>query len=245
MRRYLDTQRYEDIYTLPPNEWLVAGSLGHRRAAADLIWMRALVYIGDEFSVRGEVVNVYRYTDAILALDPDFRRVYSWVASAALYRPQEVPVEQQMHVLSYLREGVRRFPDDGRLAWELGATLMYELAPFHTGAERDALRAEGLEHLAAATRLGAGPAWMILNNAYQLEALGRADRALAHLREMYASIQDEAMRAEILARIEAMQSAADAEALRNEVEALETRRREDWPWIPGEFFLLLGDRVVL
>jgi len=243
MERYYEAQTYEDLYVLPPPNWLVVASLGHRSAMADLVWMKALVYVGNEFSARGHVANIYRYTDAIVALDPDFRRVYSWVASAALYRPQEVSTNEQMRVLSYLREGVRRFPDDGRLAWELGATLMYELAPLTQGEQRDALRAEGLEHLAAATRLGAGHSWMVLSNASQLEALGRSDRAVAHLREMYATVQEESIRAEILARIEALQSAADAEALQNEVVALERRREEQWPWLPGEFFILLGERV--
>jgi len=55
MDHYLSMQAYEDIYYLPPPKWLQVMSLGHRRAVADLIWLRALIYFGDEFVNRGAV----------------------------------------------------------------------------------------------------------------------------------------------------------------------------------------------
>jgi hypothetical protein len=87
MDRYLGTQTYEDIYYLPPPEWLGAMSLGHRHALADLIWLRALIYFGDEFANRGAVKHVFNYGESMLALDPDFRRVYRWVGVAGVYTP--------------------------------------------------------------------------------------------------------------------------------------------------------------
>ena len=44
MDHYLASQTYEDIYYLPPPEWLDVMSLGYRRALADLIWLRASIY---------------------------------------------------------------------------------------------------------------------------------------------------------------------------------------------------------
>ena len=46
---FRDAQTYEDLYYLPPTDWLRVFSFGWDEAAADLIWMRALVYFGDEF----------------------------------------------------------------------------------------------------------------------------------------------------------------------------------------------------
>ncbi|MBW2507597.1 MAG: hypothetical protein JRE81_03105, partial [Deltaproteobacteria bacterium] len=59
MDHYLETQAYEDIYYLPPPDWLQVMSLGYRRALADLIWLRALIYFGDEFENRGAVKHVF------------------------------------------------------------------------------------------------------------------------------------------------------------------------------------------
>src|SRR5690606_36908356 len=65
-------QRYEDIYYLPPPAALRYVSLGWDEAAADLVWLRALVYFGDELIHEGQVRHVFDYTEAMLALDPRF-----------------------------------------------------------------------------------------------------------------------------------------------------------------------------
>ena len=38
--------KHEELYYLPPSEWLPVISLGFRAALADLIWCRSLVYFG-------------------------------------------------------------------------------------------------------------------------------------------------------------------------------------------------------
>ena len=93
MAHYLETQSYEDIYYLPPPDWLEVMSLGYRRALADLIWLRALIYFGDEFMHQGEVKHVHNYGESMLNLDPDFRRVYRWVGVAGVYTPKGNPPE--------------------------------------------------------------------------------------------------------------------------------------------------------
>jgi hypothetical protein len=127
-RQFLQTQSYEDLYYLPPSDSLVIGSLGYREALADLLWMKALVYYGEELLHRGEVRHLFRYGDAVLALDPEFRRVYRWVASSALYRTGNVSADDVYAAIRYLEVAARRFPDDGELAWDLGANYAFELA---------------------------------------------------------------------------------------------------------------------
>ena len=129
MQHYLAMQTYEDIYYLPPPEWLQVMSLGHRQALADLIWLRALIYFGDEFIHKGAVKHVFNYGESMLALDPDFRRVYRWVGVAGVYTPLGSSTEVMERSIDVLRRGVERFPDDGDLAWDAGATITYELLP--------------------------------------------------------------------------------------------------------------------
>jgi hypothetical protein len=240
---FLATQRYEDVYYLPPPAWLELFSLGHGEAVAGLIWLKALLYFGDELVHRGDVSNLYRYTDAMLALDPYFRRVYRWVATSALYRTGEVTAEDARRVIEYLERGVRLFPDDGELAWDLGANYTYELVPLlPIGEARDEARRKGIEHLRVAALRGAGPTWLVLSTASEMARLGQREQQIAHLEEAYAQIDDPATRKAIEAQLARLRSANFAEALRRTFEDLEARRRAEFPYLPADLYVLIGPR---
>lgn len=245
MSSYLERQGYEDVYYLPSPDWLRLFALGHDEALSDLIWMKGLVYIGDEFANRGDVENIYRYADAILTLDPDFRRAYSWAATMGLYRPTPPTLEEGLGAVRFLERGVERFPDDGGLVWDLAAAYSYELPSMTRDvAERERFRAIGSEHMIAAARLGAGPSWLALTNASNLETLGRLDQAIRHLEEMYAVVQDEDTREQIALRLESLRAGANAEVLRSAERDLQERAARDFPWIPLSFYALVGERRI-
>ncbi len=237
------TQRYEDVYYLPPAEWLPAMSLGHEEALADLLWMRALIYFGDELEHRGRVRHVFGYADAILELDPGFRDVYRWAGTVGMYRPAGHTAEDVREAVAYLERAVRQFPDDGELAWDLGASYAYELAPLiEDEEEKERLRELGVEHMQAAARLSAGPHWLVLSNATQLERLGRTEQAIRHLEEMYAYVDDPDTRRQIEIRLEMARSQAYAEAFRRFHEEQAERHRRDFPYLDATLYLLVGPR---
>lgn len=243
MDHYLATQRYEDVYYLPPAEWLPVLSLGWDEALADLIWSRALIYFGDELKHKGDVQHVREYGEAMLRLDPDFKAVYSWVATAGTYRTGEVKEEDFLRSIEFLERGVRRFPDDGELAWELGATLTYELAPLVEDPERQReLRRRGMEHLMVAARKGAGPDWLALSNATQLRKLGQMEQAARHIEEMYGSVRDPSVRDQLRAQLRKLRSRVHAEAVAEAWEQLRQRREQDYPWMPLGLYLLVGPK---
>lgn len=242
-QHFLDTQTYEDVYYLPPKDYLLIGALGYRAALADLIWMKALVYYGEELGHRGDVKNLYRYGDAVLALDPDFKRVYRWIASCALYRTGEVTANDARSAIRYLEQGLRRFPDDGELAWELGADYSYELVPLlPPGEQRTAARRAGLEYLELAVRKEAGPPWLVLQTASELQGLGRVEQAIRHLEDVYATTSDANTRATIEARLAALRSQAYMEAMRRTGAELEAARKRDFPYLDATLYLLVGPR---
>lgn len=245
MDHYLSTQAYEDVYYLPPPEWLQVMSLGHRRALADLIWLRALIYFGDEFANKGAVKHVFNYGESMLALDPDFRRVYRWIGMAGVYTPTGSPREFIEHSIDVLRRGVERFPDDGDLAWDAGATIIYELLPNlpKDDPDIDELKAEGNEHMMAAARLGAGPEWLVITNATSLRKLGKRDRELHHLEEMYAVVRDPKVKAQIEIRLGQLRDRAYSEAFRSANEEFELRRMEEFPYLPSTLYLLISDPI--
>jgi len=245
MDQYLATQTYEDIYYLPPPEWLQVMSLGHRRALADLIWLRALIYFGDELENRGAVKHVFNYGEAMLALDPDFQRVYRWVGVAGVYTPTGSPPEFVERAIGVLRRGVERFPNDGDLAWDAGATIIYELLPNlpKDDPDRERLEAEGNEYMMSAARLGAGPPWLVLTNASSLRKLGEKDRELRHLEEVYALIRDPTVKAQVEARLSQLRDQAYAEAFRRANEEFEQRRVQEFPYLPPTLYFFVADPV--
>jgi hypothetical protein len=242
-RHYAATQTYEDVYYLPPDEALLIASLGYRGALADLIWMKALIYYGEELSHRGDVKNLYRYGDAMLALDPDWKRVYRWIASSALYRTGTVTVADARAAIRYLEVATRRFPDDGELAWDLGANYAYELAPMlEADRDRAAARQKGLEYLEAAALRNAGPPWLVLQTSRQLQALGRNEQAIRHLEDVYATTSDPQVRTQIEQQLTLLRSATYAEALKRTNEELEAARVKAFPYLDTTLYLMVGPR---
>ncbi len=240
---YRSGQRYEDVYYLPPTEWLPVFSLGWDAALADLVWLRALVYFGDEFRHGGAVRHVFEYTEAMLALDPDFQAVYRWIGVAGLYRPQAVAPEDMERAIGLMERGVERFPEDGDLAWSLGANLAFELAPVLDDIERaNQARARGLPYLMRAVRLGAAPEWAALSNASLLTRIGRGEQAARHLEEMYLSVSDPATRERIAERIRDLRARNEAEAFVVAMEELEARRTAELPYLPVGLYVQVGPR---
>jgi tetratricopeptide (TPR) repeat protein len=241
--RLLDAQRYEPGYYVPPPEWLAPMSLGHREALADLLWMKALVYFGDELVHRGDVAHALRYADAILSLDPDFRKVYHWAGMAGMYRPSAADIADIRASIEFLERGARRFPDDPDMAWDLGASLAYELAPhIDDPVEKDEILARGTEHMMTAARLGGGPAWLTLTNATTLRRLGQTEQAIRHLEEMYATVDDEDVRRQIGIELAVLRDRSYAEAFEQAHLEAEERRRRDFPYVAPTLHLLLGAR---
>jgi tetratricopeptide (TPR) repeat protein len=240
---YARAQTYEDVYYLPAPDELLLASLGHRAALADLIWMKALVYFGDELANRGNVKNLFRYTDAMLALDETFTRVYRWVASAAIYRTGEVTIEDVKAAIRYLERGTRLFPDDPELAWDLGATYAYELVPMlPIGPAREEARRKSLDYLEMAALHGAGPAWLGLTTAGALDKLGRKEQAVRHLEDLYAVATDPAIKDALARKLTAMRTSAYVDAMRAANEELEAARRRDFPYLNPSLYMLVGKR---
>lgn len=236
----LGTQRYEDLYYVPPPAWLKVFSLGHDEALADLLWVRALVYFGDELKERGQVRHALKYADAIVTLDPDFKRVYRWAGVAGMYKPVDVSPEEIREAVEFLERGAARFPTDGELAFDVGASYLFELAPrLEDPEEKERARRVGIEYLQSAARLGGGPDWLVFTNTTQLVSLGETERAIAHLMEMYSIVDDEATRRQIATELEGLRHRAEAEGLEAAWRDLDERRFLELPYTDRDLFMLL------
>jgi tetratricopeptide (TPR) repeat protein len=238
------SRRYEDAYYLPPSQWLPIMSLGYRTAAADLLWCRTLVYIGEEFLRGGLQRHATAYADAIITLDPDFKAPYSWPVTVALYRPGEFAQKDVFDAVDYLRRAVKRWPNDGQLAWDLGSTLRFEIMPMlKDAALREKLNNEAGDLLSTAAVLGAGPPWLALNSSDLLAKLGKKEQAIRHLEEVYGTVQDEATKQEIAERLAMLRSETYSEAVREANEQFERERQHAFPYLSPTAFFVLGPRA--
>jgi hypothetical protein len=239
MRAYLAGETYEDVYYLPPSAWLRVFSLGHEEALADLVWMRALIYYGDELAHRGGVTHVFDYGDAIVTLDPHFLAAYRWAGLGALYRTNASAAQDAERAAAFMVRGLRYFPEDPELLWEIGATLTYELPPLlQTREAKNDARQRGLPYLQAAARLGGGPPWLALTNVTQLQRLGRTEQAIRHLEEVFATVRDEATREQLALTLARLRSEAHAQAFTAAQADLDARRRRDAPYLSPAMYLL-------
>lgn len=242
-QQHQESQRYEDIYYLPPPNWLPVLSAGFQAAAADLIWCRSLVYFGEQLMQRGAVQYAFDYTDAVLALDPDFRSAYEWIATAALYKPTDVSLVDGKRAATYLKRALQRWPNDGQLHWRYGSVLRFELAPLMPkGAEKERMIAEATPHLATAASLGAGPPWLALNSTSLLLRLGKTEQAIRHLEEVYGTVQDDMAKRGIEEELTKLRSQAFVEALKTANAEFEQSRRSSYPYLSRGLFFLVGDK---
>ncbi len=237
---FVDSRQYEDVYYLPSERWLPVLSLGYHRALADLLWIKGLLYFSNELRHRGDASNAARYAEAMLALDPDFKAVYRWIGMAMLYRTGDVTAADAERAADFLRRGAERYPTDGELAWDLGATLRYELVPLlKDPAKKEEAKHQGVAHMQAAARLGAGPPWLVLTNATELRKLGRKEQAIRHLEEMYAGVQDPDIKQQIAVQLEGLRGAAYQEGLAAANHELHQRHQQALPYVNETLFLML------
>lgn len=248
MDRQREADVYEDQYYLPRPEWLALVSLGHTEALADALWMRLLIYYGEEIVHRGDETHLFDYADAILTLDPDFLPVYRRVGTLAIYGATSRTPEEIERSVALMERGAERFPDDGPLQWTLGATLAFELAPLY-GTQQPELARQAREraapYLVRGAELGAAPPYASLSNAALLERVGRAEEAARHLEEMYALTDDESLRAQMAQQIESLRSSAFATGFVEENRRFEDRWGREMPYAPAALYDLVGPIPVI
>lgn len=120
-------KRHLNLYFLPSTKVLERTSLGHKTFMADLIWIRALLYAGSHFVNRGSIRWVPSYTNAVVTLDPKFRKAYAWGSVLMLYNRVGYTRESANKSIRLLERGQKQFPYDYYFPYSLGMIYLHEI----------------------------------------------------------------------------------------------------------------------
>lgn len=160
--------------------------LGYDALAADVVWLQAIQYVGDQMAARRDLVGLYPLLDAVTELDPKYQVVY-YLGGTALVALDRRPDE----AVRLLEKGRRALPDDWQVPFLLGYTYLFYYQDY-------AAAARYIEE--AAARVGR-PTYLTALAARLHAQAGSPDAALAFLDRMRRQTTDPAVRAGIEERM--------------------------------------------
>jgi len=229
----------DDLLFLPRPSAIAALSLGHHELAADLVYLRAVVYFGTEVTGRKDFRWLENFLQTTVDLDPRWKSPYRWAGVATMYNGTTITDEKVRASSHFLRLGIERFPRDWEMPFMLGCNLLFETKA-KDPAEKARLTSEGAAWIRRAALVGGAPPWAALLAATILRKEGREDAALRHLEQVYYSTSDERTREEVRMRLVSLKAKIDFEREAKERANFEASWRSTLPYAPSDLFVLIG-----
>lgn len=214
-------------------------SLGYREVLADLLWIRAIGYVGGDTD---RAAGTRALVEGIVALDARFERVYAFGGVAMTKIGTGATRDEMLAAIRVLERGMREFPDNCKIPLHAGQIYTVEL-------ESDDLdevarwRLEGARMLERSVRIRGCDKDAGTTAAHLRSQLGQREKAIRDLRELITYTDNVQQRQKLVDKL-AQLLEGDAAALAYELE-VEKRRFEDaWqatrPEVPPTMYLLLG-----
>jgi hypothetical protein len=214
-------------------------TLGYRELFADLLFLRLKGYFGGSETTANGIAAL---VEAIVALDPQYQRIYEWGARAITLAGRGVDNTAYLRALAVLETGARQFPEDWKLPYLAGQIYTQDLQTKDT-AQRRAWDERGTLLTESALRKPNAPAEAATWAATMRTRLGQHQRAVDGLREMLLVTNDDKVRVRLLAKLATLEQGS-ANELASEL--LDARRRFEAEWmaarpaVPLSMYLLIG-----
>ncbi|MCU1278007.1 MAG: hypothetical protein JWM53_1553 [bacterium] len=229
----------EDVLYLPQPSALHGLALGHDELAADLVFIRGLVYFGTQLEQKGEYRWLENYLDTITKLDPRWKTPFRWAGTATMYNGRPITNAAVMMSTHFLERGVQQFPDDWELPFMLGTNYLFELKS-DDPKQRDEWRRIGGEWIRHAAIVGGAPPWVPLLAATIMREEGREEAAVRHLEEVYVTTQDDKTREQVRNLLVGLHAKIDLAREERERKAFETAWKSTLPYAPADLFVAVG-----
>ncbi len=214
-------------------------AMGYNELAADLVWVRMLVYYGDGLVHDTGMPDTEALVRLVNTLDPRFRKPYIWGAYATTFRNRFATPAEYRASVEVLRRAVEQYPDDWEFAWVLGLRLFLDVKAT-SPEEETRLKEEGAAYIERAMRLPKAPSDLPLLAASFRSRLGQKEHALRDLREMILNTQDEKGRQELVNRYAALVSETASHELADAAAELDAAWKKHLPYASRTLYILLG-----
>ena len=226
---------------LPPPEASPVIFAGFREVAADIYWVRVLVYYGTSLVGEADYKYLEQFIDNIIVLDPHFERAYSWAMRAVTYKHTTATQEEFQQSLAYARRGMEQFPDSYEFFFEAGILCTHDIW-VEDPAELRRYRELGAEYIDRAARKKDAPRNLATLAASLRTKLGQKERALRNLHEMILLTENEKAREKLLQQYRRIAEQEFPEEARTAMEELEAAWKRETPFAGPSMYILLGDR---
>ena len=95
-----NVKQREDVVLIPPPTELKLLSLGYNAATVDYLWGKTLVEYGIH-SAENRPIDMTRYIDAIMALEPSYRPMYFYLDTLLVFHPPRGTEEDARRARAY------------------------------------------------------------------------------------------------------------------------------------------------
>lgn len=228
----------------PSSEAAPIVAVGYRELAADILWIKFLGYFGGVHSTADGIAGV---VDAIVALDPQYHRIYEHGARAMTMADEGVTQQTYLHSIAILERGMQEFPDDWRLP-SLASEIYSQDLKTDDPAQKRAWQEKAIRLVEIAVRKPGAPPEAATWAAHMQSKLGQKQRAIQGLREMILLTPDVDARKRLIDKLASLEDAS-SEELASELYAEQHKFIEAWkherPALPASMFVLLGPRLEL
>lgn len=246
---YHGVQVRSDVYPLPPPGALVAASLGHRSALADLIFAHVRVSYGIHVQEKRRLEFAGAYIDAVNALDPQFRDPYRFADTLLVFGPDTPKFEHYAKAREIFERGLRNRPYDTELWLTAGQYLTYLGGPHMPTPELQAAwKLEGARFLARACELASANAaipYHCVAAAGLLDRAGEREAAIRSLERLIAVNDDPAIESLALNYLAARLSERDKERQERRRGVFRAAWKADLPFVTKDMMLVIGPRTDL
>jgi tetratricopeptide (TPR) repeat protein len=224
----------KEVLLVPPGEVIRQIDLGHHSLAADLLFIRANLYYGQHLMSDEQLPWLNDFVEALLTVDPDFKKAYLWSALATVYYQRQiefVPRELIDRANRILARGQRRFPQDPAFPMRIAFNLYYEAG--------DAEAA--LPYFAQAASLPGAPDWLESKLIDLYTKRGSLELARQVLSTVVLSTDDPNLNQAMQDRLAHLMTPEQRRQVADARQALMDQRRDRWGYLPFDLFLVVRD----
>jgi hypothetical protein len=233
-----------DTYYLPSSNTLRLLSLGHHELASDLVSARGNVYFGTQMQAHAEQRWLTHYLNTAIDLDPWFHRSYLSGAAMNIYNGKTISLEMLEGSTALLERGVKVFPLDWEMKFQLGFNYLFEL-PKQVSADDPRVpqwRQRGVEALRQAALFEGGPEWLPNLVARMLTKEGSQDMAVRHLEQAYTVAASDEARQQIRAKLMQLKGQQITRQIEEERLRFQKKISERYPYAPEAFSVIAPRR---